>query len=163
MFGMQNAPRETPSVSELTITQVQLPSTTAKFDLTLFLSESASGLNCWLEYNTDLFDKTTIARMLRHFERLLQGIVNDPEKRLSRLPLLTDAERAQLLVQWNDTETEYGADRCIHEVFDSQVERMPNAIAVVSETERLSYVSSIAVQTNWRITCENAESGQTKE
>jgi len=139
MFGMQNAPRETPSVSELTITQVQLPSTTAKFDLTLFLSESASGLNCWLEYNTDLFDKTTIARMLHHFERLLQGIVNDPEKRLSRLPLLTDAERAQLLVQWNDTETEYGADRCIHEVFDSQVERMPNAIAVVSETERLSY------------------------
>jgi aspartate racemase len=140
MFGMQNAPRETPSLSELTITRVPLPSVTAKFDLTLFLSESASGLNCWLEYNTDLFDETTIARMLRHFERLLQGIVDDPEKRLSTLPLLTDAERAQLLVQWNDTETEYGADRCIHEVFDSQVERMPNSIAVVSETERLSYV-----------------------
>jgi aspartate racemase len=140
MFGMQNAPRPTPPLSGLTITRVTLPSMTAKFDLTLFLSESASGLNCWLEYNTDLFDETTIARMLGHFERLLQGIVDDPEKRLSTLPLLTDAERAQLLVEWNDTETEYGADRRIHEVFDGQVERMPNSIALVSEMGRLTYV-----------------------
>jgi len=140
MFGMQNAPRETPSLSGLTITRVTLPSMTAKFDLTLFLSESAGALNCWLEYNTDLFDESTIARMLSHFERLLQGIVDDPEKRLSQLPLLTDAERAQLLVEWNDTETGYGAGRRIHEVFESQVERMPNSIASVSETERLSYV-----------------------
>ncbi len=77
MFGMQNVPRDAPALNGLSITRVPLPSVTAKFDLTLFISETATGLNCWLEYNTDLFEEATVSRMLRHFEHLLEMIVAD--------------------------------------------------------------------------------------
>ncbi|HZE68262.1 MAG TPA: amino acid adenylation domain-containing protein [Pyrinomonadaceae bacterium] len=139
IFGMQNAPREMPTLSGLTITRVALASRTAKFDLTLFLSETASGLNCWLEYNTDLFEETTISRMLGHFERLLEGIVADPERPILQLPLLTNAERTQLLTERNGTHADFPREP-IHKVFERQVELTPNSIAVVSETGQLSYV-----------------------
>jgi amino acid adenylation domain-containing protein len=139
MFGMQNVPRGTLTPSGLTITRVPTASGTAKFDLTLLLNETATGLVCWLEYNTDLFEKDTIARMLGHYENLLKGIVANPEERLSMLPLLTDAERQQLLLEWNDTTTDYPRNECIHELFEVQVERSPDAIAVVFEDEQLTY------------------------
>ena len=84
-------------------------------------------------YSTDLFDAATIGRMASHFQTLLQGVVADPDQRLSRLPLLCQAERHQLLVEWNSlSPTEYpDRDWCLHQLFESQVERTPNAIAVV--------------------------------
>lgn len=139
MFGMQNAPRETLRLSGIKITRVPQASGTSKFDLTLFINETPSGLACWLEYNTDLFDKETIARMLGHFETLLEGIVANPDERLSVLPLLTYAERQQLVVEWNDTETDYPQDQCINELYEVQVERNPDAIALVFEDEQLTY------------------------
>ena len=72
-------------------------------------------------YNTDLFEAATIARMLGHFQILLEAMVADPEQRLSDLPLLTEAERQQLLVEWNDTKTDYPRDLCIHQLFEAQV------------------------------------------
>ena len=83
----------------------------AKFDLSLTLSERPSGIRGWLNYNTDLFDASTILRMLGHFQVLLEGIVTDPDQQVSVLPLLTEAEERQLLVDWNDTATEYRRDR----------------------------------------------------
>jgi hypothetical protein len=139
MFGVQNTPRDTPTMGGLTITRVPMPSVTAKFDLTLFVSETASGLNCWLEYNTDLFEETTISRILRHFEHLLEAIVADPDRRILQLPLLTQAERTQLLTERNATESDFPKE-CIHKVFERQVEATPNSVAIVSESGQLTYV-----------------------
>jgi aspartate racemase len=138
MFGMQNVPRDTPAVNGLSITRVPLPSVTAKFDLTLFISETATGLNCWLEYNTDLFEETTVSRMLGHFEHLLEMIVTDPDRPILRLPLLTPAERAHLLTAQNATVSDF-PKQSIHDAFAEQVERAPQAIAVVSEHGKLTY------------------------
>ena len=91
------------------------------------------------EYNTDLFDATTIERMIGHFQTLLEGIVANPDARLSELPLLTNAERHQLLVEWNNTRADYPTDSCLHHLFEAQVERTPDAIAVVFEDQQLTY------------------------
>ena len=139
MFGMQNTPREMARLNGLTIARVPLPSVTAKFDLTLFLSETATGLNCWLEYNTDLFEETTISRMLSHFEHLLEQIVTNPDRSILQLPLMSQAERAQLLTEQNATASDY-PKQCIHQAFASQVERTPNSVALVTESQKLTYV-----------------------
>jgi amino acid adenylation domain-containing protein len=92
-----------------------------------------------LGYDRRLFDKATVIRMLGHLETLLEGVVADPHRRLSELPLLTAAERRQLLVEWNNTAAETVEHRCIHELFEAQVERTPNAHAVACKDERLTY------------------------
>ena len=139
MFALQNAPMPALEFSGLKLRPLEIDNGTAKFDLTLDLEETPNGIKGWLEYNTDLFDASTIQRMAGHFQTLLEGIVANPEQRLSDLPLLTPAEQHQLLVQWNDTQAEYPKDACIHELFEAQVERTPNAIAVVFAEEQLSY------------------------
>jgi len=77
--------------------------------------------------------------MLGHFRRVLEGIVADPDQRIGELPLLSDAEKQQLLLHWNDTWADYPKDRCIHQLFEAQVEKSPDAIAVVCEDKQLSY------------------------
>ncbi|BAY48984.1 peptide synthetase [Scytonema sp. HK-05] len=86
----------------------------------------------------DHFDTATIDRMLGHLKTLLEGMVANPQKRLKELSLLTEAER-QLLVDWNDTQADYPQDQCIHELFEAQVERSPDAIAVIFEDQQLTY------------------------
>ncbi|MGH7411975.1 MAG: non-ribosomal peptide synthetase, partial [Candidatus Methylomirabilis sp.] len=139
MFILQNAPRAVPRLSGLTLSPLKIDTGTAKFDLLLSLTEEANRLRGLLSYNTDLFDASTMRRMLGHFQLLLEGIVADPEHRLGSLPILTDAERHQMLVEWNDTEADYPKDECIHELFEAQVERTPDAIAVVMGDEQLTY------------------------
>jgi amino acid adenylation domain-containing protein len=92
-----------------------------------------------LEYNTDLFDKDTVERMLVHYKMLLQSIVDDPEQRILSLPMLTEPERRQLLVDWTNTQTDYPHDSCFPQLFEAQVERTPDAVAVVSDDETLTY------------------------
>jgi amino acid adenylation domain-containing protein len=139
MFAFQNRISPTFNFPGLAVEAIDIESSTAKLDLTLSLTEQHGELGGFFEYNTDLFDRSTIDRMAGHFQSLLQGIVANPDQSLSTLPLLTDDERHQLLVEWNDTETEYPKDSCIHELFEAQVESSPNAIAVESEGKRLSY------------------------
>jgi amino acid adenylation domain-containing protein len=111
----------------------------AQFDLTLTMAEVGGGLSASLEYNTALFDPATAQRMAGHFETLLRGLVAEPDARLSALPLLPPAERARLLVEWNDTAAGYPRDRCIHELFEAQAGKTPEAVALVSGDERLTY------------------------
>jgi fengycin family lipopeptide synthetase B len=111
----------------------------ARADLLLFVEEAENSLDCWLEYSTDLFQPETISRMLRHFEILLEGIIDDPDRRISELPLLTPAERRQLLVEWNPTRTILAQDRCIHQVFEEQFEKSPEAVALVCGEAFLTY------------------------
>jgi amino acid adenylation domain-containing protein/non-ribosomal peptide synthase protein (TIGR01720 family) len=139
MFVLQNAPMRRLELRNLSITPLEISNVTAKFDLTLSMEETEQGLTGELEYNTDLFDTATITRMAGHFQTLLEAIVVNPQQRVSELPLLTKAERHQLLVEWNDTPAEYPFDKCIHQLFESQVERTPDAVAVVFDMQQLTY------------------------
>jgi len=139
MFVLQNAPMSALELPSLTLSSLEMESSTAKFDLTLSMEDTEQGLVGSLEYNTDLFDAGTISRMLKHFQTLLEGIVANPEQRLSDLSLLTQQERQQLLVEWNDTQADYPKDVCIHQLFEAQAEQTPEAVAVVFEDEQLTY------------------------
>jgi len=111
----------------------------AAFDLDLAVVEAGSSLQlCW-QYNTDLFDASTVHRMAGSYQTLLEGILTNPEDRVSALPLLTQAERHQLLVEWNDTKVEYPFDKCIHQLFEEQVELTPDSEAVLFEDKQLTY------------------------
>jgi non-ribosomal peptide synthetase component F len=138
MFGLF-PPGPQIDLEGLTGSPVAVETATAKFDLTLYFFNTASGLIGDWEYNTDLFDAATIARMTSHFQTLLEGIVANPIQRVSRLSLLTLRERHQLLVEWNNTTKEYPQNKYIHQLFEEQVERSPDAIAVVFEEEQLTY------------------------
>ncbi|MEH1940520.1 MAG: amino acid adenylation domain-containing protein [Nostoc sp.] len=139
MFALQNVPLPTPKLSDISITAQEGHSGTAKFDLTLFMEDREQGLVATVEYNTDLFNPDTITRMLGHFQTMLEGIVINPNNAIGDLPLLTASEKQQLIYEWNDTKTDYPADLCIHQLFEAQVERTPNAVAVVFENKQLTY------------------------
>ena len=126
-------------LGDLEVESLQLEQRIAQFDLTLMMAEVDGKLTGTWEYNADLFEATTIRRMVSHFQTLLEGIVTNPQQEISALPLLTAAERHQMLVEWNDTQTEYPQDKCIHQLFQEQVERTPDAIAVVFEDLQLTY------------------------
>ncbi len=123
----------------LTISSLPLSNETAKFDLTLSLVENSEGLTGTLEYNTDLFNAETITRLIGHFQTLLEAVVEQPETSIAQLPVLTPIERHQLLVEWNATQTDYPKDKCIHQLFEEQAARTPDAIALVFEEQHLSY------------------------
>src|SRR5262249_53332698 len=134
MFVLQNTPRPLPQPTALSIERVDiLPATSSLFDLSLYLRERDGKLIGFVEYNTELFEPSTIERMIGHFEMLLKGIVADPEQPISTLPLLTQAERHQLLVEWNDTAADYPKDFCIHELFEAQAATTPELIALEFE------------------------------
>ncbi len=120
------------------LNQLDLEIGTAKFDLDLELDDRPEGLFGRFVYSTDLFDASTMARMAGHFETMLEAIVADPEQKVSRLPMLTAAEKLQL-AQWNQTETEFPRELCIHELVEAQAARTPNAIAVEYADQRLTY------------------------
>ena len=122
-----------------TLTQMDVEIGTAKFDLSLELDDRQAGLIGRFVYSTDLFDSATIQRMVVHWKTLLEGIVADSTKRLTELPLLTEMELQQLLVTWNATSTVFPEDKCIHQLFEEQAERTPEAIAVVYEDQQLTY------------------------
>ncbi|MEM7552754.1 MAG: amino acid adenylation domain-containing protein, partial [Cyanobacteria bacterium P01_A01_bin.84] len=139
MFVLQNAPIGKVELPGVTLSQLEQDTTVAKFDLTLSMTETDQGLVGEWEYNTDLFDKQTIERMVAHFQNLLEKIVENPSQKVGSLTLLSEAERHQLLVEWNDTATDYPKDKCIHQLFEEQVEKTPDAVAVVFEQEQLTY------------------------
>ena len=114
-------------------------SRTAKFDLTFMLTDDDQDIWLEVEYSTDLFDEDRIVRIAGHYETLLEAVAADPSRSLADLPLLTDTEREQLLLDWNRTEAAYPKDRCLHELVEEQAERTPDAIAVVFEGQRLTY------------------------
>jgi amino acid adenylation domain-containing protein len=139
MFILQNAPTEVIELPELHLEILKAEKNTANFDLTLSLTETEAGLKGDLEYNTDMFNADRITRILGHFQVLLEGITTNPEYSLSTLPFLTQQEQNQLLIEWNNTETDYPQDQCIHQLFEAQVEKTPDAIAVVFEEQQLTY------------------------
>jgi amino acid adenylation domain-containing protein len=139
MFMLQNNPTPQLEMTGLTVSLLALKGAIAKFDLTLAMENTATGLMGVWEYNTDLFDGSTIERMTGHFLTLLEGIVVDSQKPISQLPMLTAVEQQQLLVEWNDTQVDYPQEKCIHQLFEEQVQRTPDAVAVMFENQQLTY------------------------
>ncbi|MEH2442404.1 amino acid adenylation domain-containing protein [Nostoc sp.] len=139
MFVLQNTPMSELELTGLTVTSLMTEGATAKFDLSLSMQNTATGLVGVWEYNTDLFDERTIERMVVHFVTLLEGIVTNPQQQIYQLPLLTEVEQRQLLVEWNNTSVDYSSDKCIHQLFEEQVRRTPDAVAVVFEDRQLTY------------------------
>lgn len=141
MFSLQNVPLPPVKLSQVTMTLLEDDAIkTSQFDLTFDSTERSDGsMECLLEYSTAIFERTTVERMLVHYTNLLKNIVANPQQRIRELPLLTDDERQQILVEWNATTREYPYDRCIHQLVEAQAERTPEAIAVVFGDERVTY------------------------
>src|SRR6185369_17886168 len=132
MFALQNAPASELLLEDVEISVLEVESATAKFDLTLRIREDEGGLSGQVEYDTDLFEAASIKRLVGHYERLLQELVRDGEQAIGAAPLLGAEERRQLLIDWNQTSVPVPAS-CLHELFEAQVERTPNAVAVLFE------------------------------
>ncbi len=109
-----------------------------KYDLILVMREQDEGLGMVFDYNADLFEASTIARMLVHLENILEGIVANPDQKISELPLLTIPEREKILYEWNKNQIPI-PDACMHQLFECQVEQSPDAIAIIGEDEQLTY------------------------
>ncbi|WP_009630730.1 non-ribosomal peptide synthetase [Synechocystis sp. PCC 7509] len=132
MFVWQNTSMSQVELSGLTWETVETDSKTAKFDLTLLMDETELGLRGALEYNTDLFEATTISRMVEHLQIVLEGIVANPSQSVSQIPLTPQLD-------WNFTKAEYVLDRCIHELFSDRAAQTPEAVAVVFADKQLTY------------------------
>ena len=140
MMSMLNMPMQPWNLHGLGHERKIIDSGTAKFDLTLYVMEEPQGLAFLCESNTDLFDGDRIERMLGHLQVLLEGVVADPDRRLSELPILPEAERRQLLEEWNDTEVAEGENEvCLAQRISEQAARNPDQVALEFAGERLSY------------------------
>ena len=138
VFVLQNAPASTVKLPGATLSTWGLNTKTTRFDLEVHVWDRAEGMACTFIYNTDLFDEPTIRRVTGHFQLLLEGIVADPEGRLSTISLVKGEDRRQLLEELNATTTPY-PQQCVHQLFEAQVDKTPEALAVIFEKERLSY------------------------
>jgi amino acid adenylation domain-containing protein len=139
LFAFDAVPPEKYGLEGLRLEEVATRSGALNFDITLTLDDKGSYLAGVLGYKTDLFDASTMERMVRHFEALLEAVVADPAQTISELKILSEGERVQLLTGWNDTAVEYPRDRCLHELFEEQAERTPHAVAVALGEERITY------------------------
>ena len=124
---------------DLRMAEADFDSGSAKLNLTLDIVNKPEGLSCVAEYNTDLFDAASIARLLNHYENLLRGLLDNPNARLSELPLLTEVERKQLLLDWNETHADYPQHATVQSLFEAQVESTPDAIALIFKDKALTY------------------------
>jgi amino acid adenylation domain-containing protein len=139
LFVLQNAPVGNLTVPGLELSGVNVHAGIAKFDLSLSLADTEAGLSGTLEFATDLFDRTTVDRLRDHFRTLVASAMSDPQRRLAELPLLSAGELHQILWEWNDTAADSPEDCCLHELFEAQVDRCPDAVAVVTENAHLTY------------------------
>jgi amino acid adenylation domain-containing protein len=140
LFVLQNAPVGEAKLGGLRLEEVEFDRKVAKFDLTVTMGETEEGLGGVVEYNTDLFEAGTMARLVGHWERLLEGIAEGGgEQRVWELALLGEGERRQVVEEWNETAGSYPREKTVVELIEEQVERTPEREAVVYEGQRLSY------------------------
>jgi amino acid adenylation domain-containing protein len=140
MFAWQNAPGGTINLPGLQVSPAPVaPHATSKFDLALSLEEAGDKIVGGVEYATALFERATVERYLGYFRTLLEGMVAEETQAVDRLPLLPEAERRQLVYEWNATQAEYPREKLMHELYEEQAEETPDAVAVVFEDTALSY------------------------
>ena len=138
-FVLQNATRRTTGVAGLAIDPMEVATVHSPFDLSISLREEARRYIGYLDYSTDLFDHQRMERMVGHWQNLLGAMIANPGQSIARLPLLSDAERRQILIDWNQTASDYRQNQCIHQGFERQVEQTPDAVAMKYEDQSISY------------------------
>ncbi|MDQ0418690.1 amino acid adenylation domain-containing protein [Croceifilum oryzae] len=138
MFNFVDLPEET-QFHGLETQFLDIDNGTTKFDFEVQLTENKDGIHGRFEYSTDLFDESTIQRMMAHYHTLLEGIAQDREQSIAEYNLLQEEERHLLLHEWNETDADYPADMCLHQLFEEQVEKTPDEIAVIFEGKSTSY------------------------
>jgi len=139
VFHLQNVLTGELKLHGLSVGMVDAPVTRAKFDLVLTMAESPEGLRGHLSYNTDLFEAETANRIVAHFQTLLESAVFNPHSQIASLPMLTSPEQRHVLFTWNNLRRDYGKDRLVHEVFEEQAQRRPQAIALKFESATVTY------------------------
>lgn len=140
MFAYQNKLEEMLELGSLGVTSIEVNSKTARYDLTLYLKETAGGqLAGTFEYNTHLFRRATIDRLVASFTSLLEAILSDPEQNISQLPLLSRDERQRMLYAWNDTFAAFPSELCLHELIERQARETPKLIAAIYQDQELTY------------------------
>jgi len=139
MFVLQSEEILPLNLSGVTAEHFRIDHVMANFDLTLEITEDSDQLICLFESNADLFERDTIARMMTHFKNVLEGVTADPEQKISDVPLLSEDERRQLLMEWNDTKSEYPSTRSIQELFEDQASLTPEAPALIWDDGELAY------------------------
>src|SRR5215469_1658783 len=139
MFALQNAPAEKIELPGLSLLLLPVSKGTSLFDLTLCIVESEQGLLMRLEYNTDLFDMSTISRLMERYQNLLETFIADPDERIGEVQLLSHSERKHLLVELNATLAAYPSNQCVHQLFEAQAQENPSTTAVVFQNQKLSY------------------------
>ena len=139
MFMFRDILLDNITLSKLTLNTLEIESQTAKFDLTVCVSTASKELKVKFEYNTNLYNGTTIDRMMGHFETLLRSLVSAPQTRLNNLEILTKPEKNQLLLEWNKTTRKFEYDKCIHHLFEEQVEKTPENVAFEFEEQKITY------------------------
>lgn len=138
MFVLQNAPRDVMELPGLSISLSEIVTETAKYDLFMYAVEVKEGLHIGLQYSAEMFDRSTIDTLLDRYRLLLEAAVADPDTRISELSIIDPTEAKRILVDWND-ETEYPQDRCIHQLFEAQASRCPEAVALSIAGTKISY------------------------
>ncbi len=138
-LAFQNAPGSDACLNDLTLKPLQTDFQTAKFDLMAFIWEAGDQLNLSFKYYRDIFERTTIQKLMKHFVRLLEVITEDPSQSISTLSVLDHEERDHILNDFNDTQRNYPKNKTIHELFEEQVTNTPHNIAVVFEDKILTY------------------------
>jgi len=139
MFALQDAALEKIKLTSLELNQVNIETGTAKFDLTFFVEENPHGLKAMMEYNTDLFDADTIKRLLNSFNILLEDVIDSPDLHIDFLPVLDEIDHHRIVSIWNDTKREYPDSKNVAQLFESQVEKSPDRIAVIQDDVKLTY------------------------
>ena len=139
MFTLQEAPNRAFKLPDIKIEHIDADTHTSKFDLTIFLTNLEKNISGTIEYNTDLFEPEAIERMAGHYRQLLSGMVAHADQPVMDLSLLSDQETQQILFDWNRTEADYPQDLCIHQLFETQAEQTPDAVAVTFEEQQMTY------------------------
>jgi amino acid adenylation domain-containing protein len=139
LFTLQTAGGGGAAVPGLSVSAVEAERASAKFDLSLVLTPTSRGLRGGLTYSTDLFERGTVDRMLSHLERVLEQVAANADVRLSRLALAAPEERTRVVGEWNRTERPFPREACIHQLFQAQAVRTPDAVALVWGAEEMTY------------------------
>ncbi|MEP7308959.1 MAG: amino acid adenylation domain-containing protein [Acidobacteriota bacterium] len=139
MCALNNAPAERPRFGALAVDRLPAETGTAKFDLNLSLDETSDGWDGTLDYNSDLFDRSTVERMAMHLSSLLRSACEHPDARLAELDLLSEEERRQIVVEWNRTRVAYPEPTCVHTLVEEVAARIPDAPAVAFGADTLTF------------------------
>jgi len=139
MLALKNTPVREIRWPGLELEHLDIGHTTSKFDVSVHFEDAPDGLTCLVEYATDLFERDTIRRMTGHLRVLLESVVADPDRRIESLPMMSEAERRQVVVGWNETAADYPDGLCLHELFEAQVEQTPRAVAIRDGSRKLRY------------------------